>query len=81
MSNPTRSRVDSVRSADLVRGQWYVGFDCHDCRRKFAVEVLASNPGAAMAQSARKGNVTIQCPHCSSEDEYQWTEHIRFSAT
>ncbi|MGH7089968.1 MAG: hypothetical protein ACREFQ_13815 [Stellaceae bacterium] len=76
----TRRTAEVLRSAELVKGQWYLGFDCHACRRKLAIDAAASSLGMENPESSNKGSVTVQCPHCGSRDDYQWTEHIRFSA-
>lgn len=54
--------------AQPVSGRWYLGFDCLECKQRFA---FIEDPCQGREQVlAEGGEVVLQCPHCGNTRMY-----------
>jgi hypothetical protein len=60
-------------------GQWYFGFDCLACDRRFAV-FEDESAGKRQLSFAGDGYVQALCPHCSVDGLYTAIELRQFQA-
>jgi hypothetical protein len=65
---------------DVVRGNWYFGFDCLICEARFAVLEDAS-AGQRHLNFAGDGYVQARCPHCTVECLYTANQLQQFQAS
>jgi DNA-directed RNA polymerase subunit RPC12/RpoP len=65
--------------ADLVVGNWYYGFDCLVCSKRFAV-FDDKNAGKTQLKFSGGGHILVACPHCSSDRLYGADQVRNFEA-
>jgi len=73
-------KVTAKNPAEVKPGDWYYGFDCLVCGRRFAVfddTTSATKP----VTFAGGGVFRVACPHCSADRMYQTDQVQHFQAT
>ena len=72
-------QVDAKALDEVVVGNWYYGFDCLVCTKRFAVFGDKSGGKAPLRFSGGGGHALVACPHCSADRLYgaEQVRHFR----
>ena len=58
-------------------GNWYYGFDCIECGKRFACFEDKTN-GVSPSKFEGPGHLQVKCPHCNAERLYSTQQVIHF---
>ncbi len=64
-------------SAETKSGNWYYGYDCIACDRRFAI-FDDMTKDAMEAKLPREGHYSVTCPHCGGNRMYSKARLIHF---
>ena len=65
---------------EVAVGNWYYGFDCLVCSKRFAVFDDKSGGKIQMKFSGGGGHILVACPHCSAARLYGAEQVRQFEA-
>ena len=71
------AKVTAKNIEDVQPGNWYFGFDCLECPKRFAVFDDESD-GNTPVQFTGGGHILVSCPHCSADRMYSVDQVVQF---
>ena len=77
ISQGTREATAKM-SAETRSGNWYYGYDCIACDRRFAIFDDMTN-GATGRKLLGEGHYSVTCPHCGANRMYSKARLVNFS--
>jgi hypothetical protein len=80
LSSQGTLRMSAIALAEVVVGNWYYGFDCIVCSKRFAV-FDDKYAGKTQLKFCGGGHILVACPHCSSSRLYGADRVRQFEAS
>jgi hypothetical protein len=76
---PSTFTMSPIALDEVAIGNWYYGFDCFVCSKRFAVFDDKSG-GKTRMKFSGAGHVLVACPHCTASRLYASDQVQQFEA-